>query len=295
MEGGMESPVSVRLMSVVWQTACPSHTAKLVLLALADNANDEGHCWPSISTIAQKTNLTRQAVMDQIALLSGSDRAKQRHGKISESHNGQCFLNVLETGKGLGNKYQLLVKPVYQSSPLTSQPALPVVVKPVDYHQSSPLTGPVKPVDPNHQQPSVEPSVEPSRKVVGEKRSSLKGSTVIPAELNTPEFRATWDVWLDHLRQKRKSPSLHAQDLQLRKLATMGLVRAIDTINHCIEHNWQGIYELNHANNQVHRRHNPRNDGIAIGPTDYGEAAKRKLERQALEARNREASEAQGT
>lgn len=34
-------------------------------------------------------------------------------------------------------------------------------------------------------------------------------------------------------------------------------------------------------------KHNPRNDGIAQGPTDYGEAAKRKLERQALEDKER--------
>lgn len=43
------------------------------------------------------------------------------------------------------------------------------------------------------------------------------------------------------------------------------------------------------------RKPNPRNVGIARGPTDYGEVAKRKLERQALEAKNRVASEAQGT
>ena len=34
-------------------------------------------------------------------------------------------------------------------------------------------------------------------------------------------------------------------------------------------------------------KHNPRNDGIAEGGTDYGEAAKRKLERQALEDQKR--------
>ena len=47
--------------------------------------------------------------------------------------------------------------------------------------------------------------------------------------------------------------------------------------------------------NETNPRHNPRNDGIAQGPTDYGQAAKRKLERQALEAAHRLASEAQGT
>jgi hypothetical protein len=60
--------------------------------------------------------------------------------------------------------------------------------------------------------------------------------------------------------------------------------------------NWKKNFDAQrYANNPARVRHNPRNDGIAIGPTDYGEAAKRKLERQALEARNREASEAQGT
>ena len=48
--------------------------------------------------------------------------------------------------------------------------------------------------------------------------------------------------------------------------------------------------------NETALKPNPRNAGIAKPATggDYGEAAKRKLERQALEAKNRLASEAQG-
>ena len=65
----------------------------------------------------------------------------------------------------------------------------------------------------------------------------------IPPELNSPAFTEAWALWLDHLKQKRKPPTTHAQDLQLRKLKAMGLERAISTILYCIEHNWQGIYE----------------------------------------------------
>lgn len=121
--------------------------------------------------------------------------------------------------------------------------------------------------------------------VQGESRSTIRNSTVIPEPLNVPEFRAAWVMWLEHLKQKRKPPSLHAQDLQLRKLADMGAEKATATIHHCIEHNWQSIYEQN--NGTTHFKHNPRNDGIADGPTDYGQAAKRKLERQALEDQKR--------
>ena len=45
--------MSVRIMSKVWDMDLPSK-AKLVLLAVADCANDEGVAWPSIATIARK-------------------------------------------------------------------------------------------------------------------------------------------------------------------------------------------------------------------------------------------------
>lgn len=78
-------------------------------------------------------------------------------------------------------------------------------------------------------------------------QGEIKDSTAIPESLNVPEFLAAWVRWLDHLKQKRKPPTIHAQDLQLHKLSLMGIPKAIETINHCIEHNWQGIYERNEA------------------------------------------------
>lgn len=49
-------------MSRVWEVETESHTEKLVLLALADNANDHGVCWPSMRTLAMKCNMTEQGV-----------------------------------------------------------------------------------------------------------------------------------------------------------------------------------------------------------------------------------------
>lgn len=53
-------------MSQVWDLQTESHTQKLVLLALADNANDAGICWPSIATLARKTQMSEQGVRNQI-------------------------------------------------------------------------------------------------------------------------------------------------------------------------------------------------------------------------------------
>lgn len=52
-------------MTQVWALDLPS-SEKFVLLALADNANDEGECWPSIQTIARKTNLSERTVQRAI-------------------------------------------------------------------------------------------------------------------------------------------------------------------------------------------------------------------------------------
>lgn len=46
--------MSIELMTKVWKTDVGPATRRLVLLALADSANDDGVCWPSVETLARK-------------------------------------------------------------------------------------------------------------------------------------------------------------------------------------------------------------------------------------------------
>ncbi len=73
--------MSVRVMAAVWEMALPP-MEKLVLLALADCANDEGKCWPSATTLARKTGegerTVRRAVQSLIA--KGALKQDQRSG-----------------------------------------------------------------------------------------------------------------------------------------------------------------------------------------------------------------------
>lgn len=61
--------MSIRIMTAVWERTDLSSTQKLVLLALADWANDEGLCWPSISRLAVKSGLTSRSVQKSIRSL----------------------------------------------------------------------------------------------------------------------------------------------------------------------------------------------------------------------------------
>lgn len=96
-------------MSAVWDHSCETHTQKLVLLALADNANDEGKCWPSIATIARKCQLAERSVYRQLSRLGE--------------------LNLLKYSSGGGNKsnrYTLRLTPDTKSGVQTVHPCQPV-------------------------------------------------------------------------------------------------------------------------------------------------------------------------
>jgi hypothetical protein len=51
------------MMRAVFQRSRARGNARLVLLAIASYANDEGKAWPGIDTLSQDTNLTRRSVI----------------------------------------------------------------------------------------------------------------------------------------------------------------------------------------------------------------------------------------
>lgn len=56
-------------MTQVWDSAIRPATKRLVLLALADSANDEGVCWPSVATVAAKAGASRRRTEEVLAEL----------------------------------------------------------------------------------------------------------------------------------------------------------------------------------------------------------------------------------
>lgn len=64
-------------MAQVWTLDLPP-SEKLVLLALADAANDEGHCWPSATSIAKKSSQGERTVRRAIRALEAAGHLTQR-------------------------------------------------------------------------------------------------------------------------------------------------------------------------------------------------------------------------
>ena len=60
--------MSIAAMNWAWRQCVPS-TPKLVLLALADAADDEGRCWPSVATLSIKASASTRTVRRAIQIL----------------------------------------------------------------------------------------------------------------------------------------------------------------------------------------------------------------------------------
>ena len=72
--------MSIQLMTAAWRYPDLSPGQKLVLLALCDNASDEGLCFPSVTTIAEKCSMGLRTVQshlnyfEEIGLLARHER-----------------------------------------------------------------------------------------------------------------------------------------------------------------------------------------------------------------------------
>jgi uncharacterized phage protein (TIGR02220 family) len=58
--------MSVKIMADVWASSPAKSTELLTLLALADYADDDGKCWPSIDSLAKKLRFSRSAAQRSV-------------------------------------------------------------------------------------------------------------------------------------------------------------------------------------------------------------------------------------
>lgn len=69
--------MSVYISTAVWRHSQASGNTLLVLVALADQANDDGECWPKIEQIAKRCKLDRSTVLRHLKKL------RDQHGELT--------------------------------------------------------------------------------------------------------------------------------------------------------------------------------------------------------------------
>jgi len=70
--------MSISLMTAAFKTSLPQ-VQKFVLVALCDNANDQGECYPSVPMLAVKCSLTDRAIRKALVALEQSRHIARSH------------------------------------------------------------------------------------------------------------------------------------------------------------------------------------------------------------------------
>jgi hypothetical protein len=87
--------MSMELMVKAMKTKVGSPLRKLVLLKLADNANDQGECWPSYQYIADQCEISKRSAMNHIeALLDAGFLTKTVRKGVKGNSSNVYLLNL---------------------------------------------------------------------------------------------------------------------------------------------------------------------------------------------------------
>lgn len=87
--------MSMMLMAKAFGIKVGNASRKLVLIKLADNANDQGECWPSYQHIADQCEMSRRSAMNHIDALCESGLVVKRTRKgVKGNSSNVYFLNL---------------------------------------------------------------------------------------------------------------------------------------------------------------------------------------------------------
>ena len=190
--------MSVALMTLAWKSTYPAGK-KMVLLALCDNANDQGECFPSVSMLVDKCSMSERSVFNHIADLE-KDGAIKRNNRA-----GRSTVYQLDPCKFCTPEQPLTPATVAEVQPLTPANSAPLPLQPLHHTPAmvAPTPATVAPIT------IKEPS---SNQIPNTKDKAQAPSFVLPDWID----KKHWDAW--HSCAKRKKTTPEQKQLAVDKL-----------------------------------------------------------------------------
>ena len=207
--------MSFKSMVEAFEAKIGNPARKLVLLKLADQANDNGLCWPSYATIASACEVDRRTVIRHIKQLE-----KDGFLRVEKTYNK-------DAGKNYSNRYHLTIANGVKK-PLVSE----------DHHPSDKLSPPL--VTKDHPpsvklspEPINEPIKEPINKDITQKKKAndkkVKFQPVKPEQVSN-------QVWNDLLAVRKTKRAVDSQTAWTR------LGNSVDKAQKATGHSLEDIY-----------------------------------------------------
>jgi DNA-binding transcriptional MocR family regulator len=223
-------------LTQAWAVTGITQCQKLVLVRLADRANERMQTWPSLERIATECCCSRSTVAKNIKELVDiglvvSERRTGPHGSTSNMYTLKLPTVIVKDGEC--KEYRETDHPLNGPSEKRTP--------------DSPTNGPtpVLETDPNHKinhhvnhQKSPTPVFDP---VAYLDESAKEGAYNNLAE--SEAFKAAWADFVQHRKEMKKPMTMTATRLQLKRLAAWGVSRAVEAIELSVSKGWQSIWE----------------------------------------------------
>ncbi|MBR7519901.1 helix-turn-helix domain-containing protein [Pseudomonas juntendi] len=211
--------MSMELMVKAMKTKVGNPLRKLVLIKLADNANDMGECWPSYQHIADQCEIGRSTVKVHIRELEKSGllrREFRRKGELNQSNVFHLALN--------GGAAPALGGGAADNPPgAGDNPGGGAGAAPRTSHSFEPVTEPVE------QTVAGAPSAK-------KKAPKFDPMTCKPSNVS----EQTWADWCQHRKEIRKPLTATTCAKQAKTLAGHHAPDAV--INQSISNGWTGLF-----------------------------------------------------
>ena len=201
--------MSMRLMVQAMNCKVGNPARKLVLLKLADNANDDGICFPSYQYIADKCEMTRRSAISHIEYLSKMGLVSKKERKNKDGSISNLYFLHLEQGSenfALGGENISLGSENFALGGSEN-------ISPITSH-------------------SLEPVNEP-------KKTTQKSES----EMLLERFGITGQLAKDFIahRKTKRGAISETQLSRLQKQADKAGISICEAVEICIERNWQGF------------------------------------------------------
>lgn len=190
--------MSTIIMSQCWPLQGMSPAQKAVLISLADNANDQGVCWPSVESIAVRTCLSERSVQNAIKWLTdaGALQVQQRQGRSTVYTVTPAAFAPPQEMRGANNDET----PANNDRTPAAFAPTPAAAAPRTINEPSKNRN--------------EPSNTGTRK---------KSKQVDEIEVELPDWLPAdaWEDWVEHRRQVKVALTQRAAELSIKKLGRL--------------------------------------------------------------------------
>ena len=219
--------MSVKATSWVWHESRCEGPDRLVLLALADFADEHGRCFGSWGTLEQKTRLSRSTIIRSLKRLEASgDLAKVEESRVVGARN-------------LATVWQIPVRGVSERDRCHADTTPGVTVTPPRCHADTPTCINADETSTTRATPTASP------------KSPKKQSNSLPSPVFNPEgvplphgarFAHVWGEFCQHRKEIKAKLTPTAVGKILGDLGAVSEADAYDALAKSIRNGWRGVF-----------------------------------------------------